>query len=86
MSDTPTPNIVEVKVAVSALTTTIVAAVGAVLSLYVFHGGPAPSAVTGVVTTVVTAVVSGVVTFVAGWLARHTTRVVVTPTVPAPGE
>lgn len=74
---TPRTPIVEAKVKTSAGAALAVGAVLALLSQYVFKGGPVPGAVETIVTTVVSAAVSGGFTFVVGWLTRHTPRDVI---------
>lgn len=73
----PHTPIVEAKVKTSAAAAACVGVVLALLSQYVFSGGPVPGVVEAIVTPAVTALVTGGITFVAGWMTRHTPRDVI---------
>lgn len=72
-------DVVERKVKASTTAATIVGGIVFVLGLYVFHG-VVPDWVTAAVGTLVT----GLLTFIAGWIAKHTPRVI--PSGPPPAD
>jgi hypothetical protein len=73
--------VVETKVKAATTAATLVSLAVSLLGLSVFHGA-VPDWVTAVVGTAVT----GVLTFTAGWLAKHTPRVIEAPTPDTPTD